>query len=95
MVETENRVWLKPAEIAAQGLIKNSKGNPADRQHIVRLIKQGKLRAKAWASASYRVGSAYKVSTSNKKRVIAQPIRSYYVVSLDEVHRYNREQAAY
>lgn len=68
--------WLKPSEIAERGLIVNSVGN-ADYRFIVRLINQGRLKAKVWAEGDY---SAY-----------GQKPRKYYLVSVEEIERYNRE----
>lgn len=69
--------WLKPSEIAELGLIVNSKGK-ADYRFIVRLINQGKLKAKTWASADY---SAH-----------GQATRNYYLVHVDEIAKYNGER---
>jgi hypothetical protein len=66
--------WLKPSEIAEQGLILNSKGKP-DYRFIVRLINQGRLKAKTWAEADY---SAH-----------GQQPRKYYLVHIDEITKYN------
>lgn len=70
--------WLKPSEIAEQGLIVNSVGN-SDYRFIVRLINQGRLQAKVWAEADY---SAH-----------GQKSRKYYLVSMEEIERYNREKS--
>ena len=40
--------WLKPSEIAKNGLITNSKGK-GDYRYVLRLIKANKLKARNWA----------------------------------------------
>lgn len=45
----DNQEWLKPSQIAQNGLITNTKGN-ADYRFVVRLIKSGKLKAKVYTN---------------------------------------------
>lgn len=44
----EKQIWYKPSAIAKEGLILDPSGNPNYR-YVLRLIKQGKLKAKEWA----------------------------------------------
>lgn len=66
--------WFKPKAIAEQGLILDSNGNKSYR-HVVRLIKNGKLKARVWARQSIGDGKE----------------KEYYSVHIDEIHRYNEE----
>ena len=43
--------WFKPSVIAKQNMITNSKGL-GDYGYVVRLIKRGHLKARAWTSTS-------------------------------------------
>lgn len=47
---TEAKQWLKPSEIANMSLIVNSKGR-GDYRYVLRLIKNGKLKARDWSQA--------------------------------------------
>lgn len=55
MTETTEEL-LKPSEVAKRGLIVNSKGKP-DYRFVIKLIKDGKLRAVAWTKQTYVDGS--------------------------------------
>lgn len=66
--------WFKPKTIAEQGLILDSNGNKSYR-HILRLIKNGKLKARIWAQQDIGNGQQ----------------KDYYMVHIDEILRYNSE----
>lgn len=84
------REWLKPNDVARLGLILNSKGKPADRQFIVKLVKEGKLKARVWAKATYKTGKQYPSGRDYK-----QAERSYFLIARDEIDRYNESLEAY
>ena len=44
-----NKDWLKPSEIAKQGLITNSMGR-GDYRYTLKLISLGKLKARDWST---------------------------------------------
>ena len=46
---TINKEWFKPSELAKDNLITNSKGK-GDYRHVLKLIKNGKLKARDWSS---------------------------------------------
>lgn len=74
MRKIEGKKWLRPREIAVQGLIKNSTGGDnvdSNYNFILNLIKAGKLKAK-----NYGLGAT-----------------PYWLVSEDEVKRWNQEGA--
>lgn len=74
-MEAQEKRWYKPTEIERLKLLAGING-PANYRFILRLINSGKLKAKAWTTQGS--GGDY-------------GIRNHYLVSMDEIERYNRE----
>lgn len=74
-MKTTDKRWYKPTEIEKLGLLVGING-PANYRFILRLINGGKLKAKAWTTQGS--GGEY-------------GIRNHYLVSIDEIERYNHE----
>ena len=66
------QVWFKPKDIADQGMILDPKGQKNYR-YILRLIKNGQLKAKVWAEQG--VGD--------------DKTKPYFMVHIDEIRQFN------